>query len=239
MGDETLPHHLARARQHAQQVGRQTGLDGEFAEPQRGQRSPLGGLDQHRVAGGQRGGESPRRDGHREVPRGDDPDHAERLVERHVQPTGHRNLLAGQSFRRTRIELQHVADVPGLPPRRTDRMTGVGDLESGQLLDVGIDDGREIPQCARPLGRGQPGPLPLSRLCAGDRVVDAGGVGELDGAQQLLGRRVDHLTGRHALTFCVFRCPYADEACTRPANNRRSSSRSSGCHCTATTQCSG
>jgi hypothetical protein len=36
--------------------------------------------------------------------------------------------------------VQHVADVPGLPPGARDGMSGVGDLESREPLDVGVDD---------------------------------------------------------------------------------------------------
>ena len=89
----------------------------------RGQRRPVGGLQQHGVAGGERGREPPRRDRHREVPRHDHADDAERLVEGDVEPAGDRDLLADQPLGRAGVVVQDVADVPGLPARRADRMS--------------------------------------------------------------------------------------------------------------------
>ncbi len=162
VGDEALPDHRPLARQHLEQVGGQARLDGEFAEPDRGQRRPLGRFDQHRVSGGQRGRETPCRDRHREVPRRDDTDDAQRLVERDVQAARHRNLLARQAFRAGRVELQDVADVAGLPLGVADRVPGVGDLQRRQFVDVGIDDRREGAQRRGPLGGRQPRPMPAA-----------------------------------------------------------------------------
>ena len=78
-------------------------------------------------------------------------DHAQRLVEGHVQPAGHRDLPAEQPLRRRRVVLQHVADVPGLPAGLPDRVPGARDLERGQLVDVRVDLGGEPAQ--------QPGPV--------------------------------------------------------------------------------
>ena len=50
------------------------------------------GFSDHGVAGGERGGEPPGGDRHREVPRHDDPDDADRLVERDVDAPGDRDL---------------------------------------------------------------------------------------------------------------------------------------------------
>ena len=82
-------------------------------------------------------------------------------------------------------------------------MPGVGDLERGQLVDVRVDHRGEGSQRRGPLGGGRPRPIPLGRLGARHRVVDSRLVGLLDGAQQLLGRGVDHITCGHAFTFPV------------------------------------
>ena len=180
-------------RQHLEQVGRQAGLDGELTEPDGRQRRPLRRFDQHRVPGGERGRESPRGDGHREVPRRDHADDAQRLVECDVQAAGDRNLLARQAFRGGGIELQHVADVAGFPFRVADRVSGVGHLQCRQLVDVRVHRGGEGAQPGGPLGRGQPCPVPLRGLRTRHRVVDGRLVGLLDGAQQLLGGRIDQI----------------------------------------------
>ena len=132
--DEPLPDHAALARQHLEHVLRQPGLQGELGEPQRGQRGQLGRLEHDRVAGGERGREAPGRDRHREVPRHDHADHAERLVEGDVEAAGHRDLLADQPLRRRRVVGQHVADVAGLPAGVADGVPRVAHLEPGQLL---------------------------------------------------------------------------------------------------------
>ncbi len=82
-------------------------------------------------------------------------------------------------------------------------MAGVGHLQRGQLVDVRVDDGGERPQRSGPIGGGQCGPRPLRDLGARHGVVDAGLVDLFDGAQHLLGGRVDQSRGAHAFTFPV------------------------------------
>ncbi len=185
VGDEALPHYRALAGQHLKQVGRQPGVNGELAEPDRGQRRPLRRFDQHRVARCQRGRETPRRDRHREVPRRDDADHAERFVERDVQSACHRNLLAGQPFRGGGVELQHIADVAGLPLRVADRMPGVGDLERASSSTCASTAAAKARNAAARSAGASRAQSRCAALGAGHRVVDAGLVGLLDGAQHL------------------------------------------------------
>src|SRR5450631_580494 len=77
---------------------RDAGLQRELTEPDRRQRRELGGLEDHSVAGGQSRRKSPARDKHREVPRHDDANGPERLLEGDIKTTGDRNLLAEQAF---------------------------------------------------------------------------------------------------------------------------------------------
>ena len=71
------------------------------------------------------GREAPAGDRHREVPRHDDADDAERLVEGHVEAAGDRDLPAEQPLRRGRVVVQAVPDVAGLPGRVAERVPGV------------------------------------------------------------------------------------------------------------------
>ena len=172
----------------------------ELTDPDRGQRGQLGGLHDHRVAGGQRGRHPPGQDRHREVPRHDDADHAERLVEGHVEAAGHRDLPAEHPLRGGRVVVQAVPDVAGLPGRVAPGVARVADLELGELLDVVVDDGREAAQ--------QPGPLPRRDVAPGgeggvralDQRVGLRHRGQRHVGDGLLGRGVDHGVqgpGRH------------------------------------------
>ena len=105
-------------------------------------------------------------DRHREVPRHDDADHAERLVEGEVGAAGHRDLPPEQPLRRRRVVVQAVADVAGLPAGVAPGVPGVAHLELGELVDVLVDDRREPAQQRGPLARGHRPP-------GGERLVGA------------------------------------------------------------------
>ena len=120
MGDQSLAHHRSPAGQYLEQIRWQARFHRQFAETDGGQRSQLGRFEHHGVTSGQCRCESPRRDGHGEVPRGDHPDDAHRLVERDVEATRDGNLPAGQPFRCARVKMQHIADMTGLPLGRAD-----------------------------------------------------------------------------------------------------------------------
>ena len=177
MADEPLPHHRALAGQHLEQIRR-------AARPRRPSSASRmvvsgvisAGLTSTALPAASAGTKPHDAIGHREVPRRDDADHAERLVERDVQSAGDRNLLAGQAFRAGRVELQHVADVAGLPLGVADHVPGVGHLQRGQLVRRGHRPPPRTPATrpARSAGASC-GPLLLRGLRAGDRVVDAGG----------------------------------------------------------------
>ena len=84
---------------HGEHALGQPGLERQLADPDRGQRGDLGRLEHDRVAGRQRGREAPAGDRHREVPRHDHADDAERLVEGDVDAAGDRDLPAEEPLR--------------------------------------------------------------------------------------------------------------------------------------------
>jgi hypothetical protein len=88
--DESLAGKGARAHDHIQHAFGKAGVEGQLGEAHRRERGDLRRLEHDAVATGQRGPDLPRRDEHREVPRGDEPDDAEWLVERVVDPAGYR-----------------------------------------------------------------------------------------------------------------------------------------------------
>ena len=103
VGDEPLADDRALAGDHREHALGQPGLERQLAEPDRGQRGELGRLEHDRVAGGERRREAPAGDRHREVPRHDDADDAERLVEGDVDAAGDRDLPAEQPLGRRRV----------------------------------------------------------------------------------------------------------------------------------------
>ncbi len=200
MIDQALAHHPALARQHLQHPVGQAGLGRQLADPDGGQRGHLGRLGDHGVPRGQGRRHAPGQDRHREVPRHDQPDHADGLVEGDVQAAGHRNLPPGQPLGRGRVVVQDVADVPGLPAGLAERMTRAGDLQPGQFVEVGVDGGGEPAQQGRAVAGRDRAPAGLR----GGRPVD-GGVGLLRrGARhrgdRLLGGRIEDRELRHAAT---------------------------------------
>ena len=91
--------------------GGQTSLQRKLAQPDRREWSDLGGLKHDGVPGRQRRSEAPAGDGHREVPRDDDTDDAQRLLERDVDPACHGDLLAEVPLGRGGVVVENVADV--------------------------------------------------------------------------------------------------------------------------------
>jgi hypothetical protein len=130
-------------------------VGGDLGELQRRQRRRLGGLDDDRVPTRQRRADLPDRHHQRVVPRCDLPDDADWLAadERRVAL----EVLAGRGSlhrpRRAREEPQAVAhhrDLVG--PERLDRLTGVVDLELGELVGVPLERVGESEEHRRPIG---------------------------------------------------------------------------------------
>ncbi len=195
MLDQPLTDHRPLARQHGEDVLGQPGLERQLTQPHGGQGGELGGLEHDGVARREGGREPPAGDGHREVPRHDHADDAERLVERDVDAAGHRDLLAEQPLGRRAVVGQDVADVARLPAGVPDRVPGVAHLELGQFLQVVLDLLGEAPQ--QPPAVGRRDLPPRVERPPGPRHGSIGlrDVGERDGGDDLLGGRVDDVVG--------------------------------------------
>ena len=183
----------------------QPGLERQLADPDRGQRGELGRLEHDGVAGGQRRREAPAGDRHREVPRHDDADHAERLVEGDVDAAGAPGSAGRTAARARRSSSSGTSrTLPASQRALPIVCPALRDLELGQLLDVRVDDGGERAQ--------QPGPLAGRDVAPGReglvRALDRG-VGlrqrwpSATSVTASLGRRVDQTSwyiGRHILS---------------------------------------
>jgi len=146
VGDEALADDGALSREDGEDSLGDARLEGQLAEADGGQRRELGRLEDDRVARGQGRTEAPAGNGHREVPRHDDRDDPERLLEGHIEAAGDRDLSAEEPLRRCRVIAQDADDISGLPPGVADRVPGVLDLELGQLLGVRLDNISEATQ---------------------------------------------------------------------------------------------
>ena len=155
-------------------------------ELERGQWRQLGRLEHHRVAGGERRRELPRRDREREVPRHDQRDDAERLAERHRHAARHRDRIPERALDRARVEPERVHDHDHLAARVSDRLARVARLEHGQVLEPRLQRVGQPEQQLRAVGRRDRAPA---------RV---GGLGARDGRVGLLDARARDL-GEHGL----------------------------------------
>lgn len=193
--DQCLTGDVAGARQYLEQMLGQPCLQGEFGQPQGGQRGGLGGLEEYGVACRQRRRGAPGGDGHGEVPRGDDADDAERFEEGDVEPARDRDLAAGQALHSPGGVVEEVADVARLPAGVAEGVARLLHLQPGEFLDVVIDDGGEAAQQPRAVGGGRRRPPALGAGGPYDGRVDLGGAGRGHGGDDLLGRRVEDLMG--------------------------------------------
>ena len=147
--DEALADHRSLAGQNLQHAFGNAGLKCKLAKTDGGERSDLGGLEHHGAAGRKRRRESPAGDWHREVPRHDDADDTDRLLERHVDATGHRNLATEEALGGAAVVLQNIGDVVDLPPGIADGVAGVDDLQKCELILVRTHDVGEAAQKVR------------------------------------------------------------------------------------------
>jgi hypothetical protein len=150
---------VAEAGDHVEHAGRIAGLLGQLAQAQGGERRVLGGLEDHRAAGGQRRRDLPHGHQQREVPRDDGADHAHRLAagEAEELPVAHQRH---RQLHRAAFDLGgpagHVADeVDGQGhvhvARHGHRLAVVDGFQLGEFLGVGF---QQVGQRAA----GAPGP---------------------------------------------------------------------------------
>ena len=172
MSDEALTHHRPLAGDDREDALGDACLESKFAEADGRQRRHLCGLEHDGAAGSERRRKAPARDRHGEVPRNDDADDADRLVERHVDPTGHRDLPAEEPLGCSGVVREHVADIAGLPAGIADGVTGVGHLELRELLDVVVDHLTEAAKQPRAVTRRDVTPGGERRVRTRDEGVD-------------------------------------------------------------------
>ncbi len=128
--DQPLPDDRALADDDVDDALGEAGLEREVAEPDRGQRRELGGLEHDGVPARERGAELPARDVEREVPGHDQPDDAERLAEGHVDAAGDRDRLAVVLVDGARVVVEDLRDHADLAARARDRLADVARLDA-------------------------------------------------------------------------------------------------------------
>ena len=196
--DEPLADHGALPDEDVHDALGNAGFEDEVGEPKQGERGQLGGLDDDRVPARESRAELPGGDVEREVPRHDQPDHAERLAEGHVDAVCDRNRRAVVLVDRARVEVEHVGHHADLAAGAADRLADVLRLDQRELFPVLLDERRKAPQQPSPVGRrngAPPGERPPSARDGRVSLLDAG---LLERRDRLLGRRVDD-GQRHAL----------------------------------------
>ncbi len=191
MLDQPLPDDGALSDEDVDDALRDPGLEAELAEADRRQRRQLGGLEDDRVPAGERGAELPARDVRGEVPRHDQADDAERLAEGRRDASCDRDRLASVLVDRTGVEVEDLCDHPDLPACARDRLADVARLDLRELLDVLLDEGREAPQEAGAISRGDGAPRRERRARPSDRLVRLLDTRLLERGDRLLGGGVD------------------------------------------------
>ncbi len=160
MQRQRLADGVAVARQDVEHAGRNAGVDRQLGNADGGQRRLLGGLEHHRVAGGQRRAELPAGHHQREIPRHDGRHHADRLAGDQAQ------LVMGRG-RYLVVDLVDRLAAPAQRPRGArdvhrqrvaDRFAHVEGFQQGQLLAVGFQQVGEADHHCLALGRRQARP---------------------------------------------------------------------------------
>ena len=163
---------MAIARQHVEHAFRNAGLDGQLGDADGGQRRLLGGLEDHRVAGGQGRTEFPAGHQQREVPRHDGGDHADRLA-------GHQAQLGMGSGGDFVIDL---VDRLGAPAQA---VGGAGDVDVQRVADLlahvqGFQQGQLLGVLQQQIGEANHRLLALGRRQARPGAGIEGIAGDLD-----------------------------------------------------------
>ena len=170
------PRGLAETGHDVQHARREPGFRCQLAEAQCGQRSLLGGLEHHRVPTGERRRDLPR--GHRqgEVPRNDCAHHPHRLAQRVVEKgPRHRDGVALHLVGQPGVVAQRLRNTGNIDAAGLEvRLAVVPRLEQPQLVGVGLDQVRQLPEQERPLVRVHPAPFAVGegRARRPDRAVN-------------------------------------------------------------------
>ncbi|MCY1520900.1 hypothetical protein D9M68_556950 [compost metagenome] len=192
---QPLADFAAAAGEDVEHAVRHAGFGVDFRQLQHAQRSDFAGLEDHRVAGGQRRGGFPHGDLHRVVPGADAGDHAQGLAAG-VDEAGlaQRDLLAFDGGDQAGVVLDHVGagdDVHGAGFGQ--RLAGVQGFQLGQFVVALTQDVHGAAQDARTLHGGHRGPDLLALDGAGDGALDVVLAGALDLGQDFTVGRVDGL----------------------------------------------
>ncbi len=164
----------------------------DLGEQRGGERRQLGGLEDHRVAAGERRRRFPARDLDRVVPRADADADAERLAARVGERALQLVVLAVERRRETAVVLeavgagQHVDHLGFL-----DRLAGVAHFDLGDLAIALAQDPGSAVEDAPALRAGHRRPDVESGFGRGDRLLDFRDAGLLDAAEDLTGGRID------------------------------------------------
>ena len=197
MGDEALSDDRALAGQNREDALRDPRVKGQLPQADCRQGREFGRLEDDRVASRQRWPETPASNRHREVPRDDDRDNAERLLEGDIETTSDGDLPAEEPLGGGGVVAQHVDDIARLPARVADRVPGVDHFQASQLLRIHLDEIRELAQQAGSAGRRNGPPRCTDLDGTGDRFVGLLDSYEVKGGDDLFGRRVDHVMRGH------------------------------------------
>jgi hypothetical protein len=194
---ERLADPVARPEHEVDDALRDAGLVEQLHQVDRCQRRRLRRLDDHRVAGRQRGGDLPRDLQQRVVPRGDQTAHPERLVNdpaerigigRRDEPAG---LLVGEPGVVAK-DADHVVDVV---LALAEGLARVERLEPGDLGTVALEQLGRTGQERGTFARWAPRPVGLVEgpACGGDGAMNIGVVGNVDLGDDGRVGRVDDL----------------------------------------------
>ena len=189
MQRERLARHFAQAIDHVQHTWWPAGLREQCRQPQTAQRGLLGGLQDDRVARGERRRDLPHGHQQRVIPRRDRADDAQRLAQYHVHDArfgvGHRALELVDAFGHEADGLDHRGQVDA--DDVGDGLAHVEGLEHRQRLRVAIDELREAVQHLHALPRrhARPDAGAEGALRRSDRPVDV-----CRGARRHLGQRL-------------------------------------------------
>ena len=174
-------------------------LLGELGEAQRRHRRQLGRLDDHRVAGRQRGRGAARGDLQRVVERDDLRAHAPRLAHRVVEDVrAERDLAAFEALDRARVVVEVAGGDGDVGLGLLERLAGVAGLELGQHALLGLDPAREPGQRLRADERRAPLLLDRERAVGVlDHLADQLGARLRQLGELVPGRRVDRHEAAH------------------------------------------